>query len=110
MINKIIQLLHLLLIIGIISSIFINDINVKNIFFTLLIFLFMQYITNYGKCGLTELEYIIKGEKYQEGFLYRLIKPIIVIPEKYFNKYIYILHIIWIIILAYQLDYFNNKI
>jgi hypothetical protein len=48
----------------------------------------MQYITNYGKCGLTELEYIIKGKKYQEGFLYRLIKPIIVIPEKYFNIYI----------------------
>jgi hypothetical protein len=86
MISKIIQLLHLLLVIGIILSIFITNINIKQIFFTLLIFLFMQHIINYGKCGLTELEYIIKG-------------------EKYFNNYLYILHIIWIIILGYQLDY-----
>jgi hypothetical protein len=105
MISKIIQLLHLLLVIGIILSIFITNIDIKQIFFTLLNFLFMQHIINYGKCGLTELEYIIKGEKYQEGFIYRLIKPIITIPEKYFNKYLYILHIIWIIILGYQLNY-----
>ena len=41
--------------------------------------------------------------KYKEGFLYRLIKPILTTPEEYVNKYIYLLHILWIIILFVQL-------
>ena len=106
MINTIgiIQLLHLLLVIGVFSSIFIQNYNIKQLALTFLIFILVQYITNYGKCGLTELEYIYKGEQYQEGFLYRLIKPIITVQEIYFNKYIYLAHIIWIIILGYQLN------
>jgi hypothetical protein len=97
----------ILLVIGIVLSIFIDNINIKQIFLTLLIFLFLQYITNYGKCGLTELEYIIKGDKYQEGFLYRLIKPIITIPELYFTKYLVYFHILWVLILVYQLKLYK---
>ena len=103
MIIKIIQLIHLAMIIAVISSVFIPNYQLKKYSFTFLIFIFFQWITNYGKCGLTELEYVIKGEKYKEGFIYRIIKPIITVPEKYFNNYIYITHITWILILALQL-------
>ena len=52
---------------------------------------------------LTQLEYYIMGEKYKDGFLYRLINPIIKVPENYFDKYLYIVHIIFITTLIYQL-------
>ena len=105
MIVTLINLLHLVLIISLIGSVFIPNIEFKKICFTLLIYILIQYITNYGKCGLTELEYIITGTEYKEGFMYRLIKPVITIPEEYFNKHMYWLHYLWILILGYQLYY-----
>jgi hypothetical protein len=103
MITNIIQLLHLFLVLGVASSVFIPDIQTKKLALTFLLFIFVQYITNYGKCGLTELEYAIKGENYKEGFIYRLVKPIISVPEKYFDEHLYWIHVIWILILGYQL-------
>lgn len=107
MIIKIIYFIHLILVLILFCSIFINDYNIKKYSFVFMIFIFLQYITNYGKCGLTELEYIFKKEKYQEGFIYRIIKPIITIPEKYFDNYLFMLHIIWIFILWKQLNNIN---
>ena len=103
MIIKIINLLHTILVIFLCISIFIDNYQIKKTALILLLFLFLQYITNYGKCGLTELEYLFKGEKYKEGFIYRLINPVITIPETYFNKYYYLFHITLIIILWVQL-------
>ena len=104
MIIKIIQLLHLVLIITIFSSVFIPEKEIKKLSFTMLLFIFAQFITNYGKCGLTELEYAIRGEKCKEGFIYRLVKPIITVPEKYFDHHLYWIHVLWILILGYQLS------
>jgi hypothetical protein len=103
-IKLIIQILHILLFLFLSCSIFISEIKIKQIALIILIFLFIQYIINYGKCGLTELEYFIMGEKYKEGFLYRLITPVIKRDENYFNYYYYIFHILWIIILCYQIQ------
>ena len=107
MINKIISLviyiLHLILVICLVTSIFINNNTFKHMSLIILIFLLIHYITNNSMCLLTELEYYFKKEKYKEGFLYRLIKPILTTPEEYVNKYIYLLHILWIIILFVQL-------
>ena len=100
---KIINSLHLTLIIFLCMSIFIDDNRVKHVALVLLIYMLLQYITNYGRCGLTELEYMIKGEKYKEGFLYNLINPVITVSETYFNKSYYCVHILWIIILWIQL-------
>ena len=108
MITKLIQLLHLILVLGVSASVFIPNNQLKKLSFTLLIFLFLQYLTNYGKCGLTELEYVFKGEKYQEGFIYKLVKPIITVPEKYFDQQLYFLHTIWVLILGYQLNMFKK--
>lgn len=104
MIVLLIQGLHLLLIGSLAISIFIPNIQFKIFCLTLLVFMLFHYITNYGKCGLTQLEYLFMGEKYKEGFLYRLIKPVITIPEEYFNKHFFYVHIIYIIILFYQIN------
>lgn len=108
MIIKIIQLIHFILVVLVVGSAFIPNYELKKYSFTFLIFIFAQWITNYGKCGLTELEYVIKGEKYKEGFIYRVVKPIITVPEKYFENYLYLAHITWTTILALQL--MKNKI
>jgi len=102
MIIEIIQLLHLLLVASISLSIFLPFAQLKYYSLVLLVYILFQYVTNYGKCGLTQLEYYIMGEKYQEGFLYRLIKPVITVSESYFDNYVFLLHIIYIIILSYQ--------
>ena len=108
MIIKIIQLLHLILVITLIGSVFVSNYQLKQYAFTFLIFIFIQYITNYGKCGLTELEYVFKGDKYQEGFIYRIVKPVITVPEKYFENYLYLAHISWTLILGLQLMKYSN--
>lgn len=103
MIVKIIQSIHILLILFISSSIFVPNYKIKEISLTLLLFMLFQYMTNYGKCGLTQIEYLFMGDKYKEGFIYRIINPIICVPEEYFNKYFYCIHILYIVILGYQL-------
>ena len=80
---KLIQLLHIILVIGLVLSIFINSFPYKHLALIFLIFLLLHYITNNNVCMLTELEYYFLGEKYQEGFLHRLIKPVLTTPEKY---------------------------
>ena len=104
-ITKIINFAHGILVLGVVVSVFVDNYQYKKFAFTLLVFILAQFVTNYGKCGLTELEYLFKGEKYTEGFIYRLVKPVITIPENYFDKYLYILHILWIGILWKQLNY-----
>jgi hypothetical protein len=102
MIVEIIQILHLILVFYLFSSIFVKNVNHKCNALAFLIFLLFHYLTRYGKCGLTELEYMIKGEAYQEGFLYRLIKPVITVREDYFENSLFYIHLIWIAILIYQ--------
>lgn len=101
--SQIIQLLHIILIISIVSSVFIDNIEVKKFILSILMLLFIQYVTNYGRCGLTEIEYMILGEKYKEGFIYRLIKPVIDVSEEYVEYNIIILHTIWMFILYFQI-------
>lgn len=102
-ITPIINLIHHALVYGLVISVFVDNYAYKKLALTLLIFILAQFITNYGKCGLTELEYLFKGEKYQEGFIYRIVKPIITIPEKYFDNLFYVVHMLWIGILWKQL-------
>lgn len=100
---NIIKLIHLLIVLAVISAPFINNYAFKENVFVFLIYLLLQYISGYERCGLTELEYLIMGEKYQEGFIYRLIKPMITLPEHYFDRYTFGIHIIFLYVLYYQL-------
>ena len=112
-ISNIIWILHLFLVLCIFFSVFIDDKLIKIFSLAFLCYLLLQYMTGYEKCGLTELEYYIKGDNYKEGFLFRLIKPVIRVPEKYFYKKLYLVHLLWILILLYELGYLSmlyNKI
>ena len=44
------------------------------------------------------------GEEYQHGFIYRIINPLIKVPEAYFDKWLIIIHIIYVITLYTQLN------
>ena len=103
MLYNIIQYILVIIIFFIILSIFYNNIKLKEIVLSILILLMIKYLTGYDRCGLTEIEYLLKGEKYKEGFIYRIIKPILTIPEQYFENYLFILHSLYIIILITQL-------
>jgi hypothetical protein len=103
MIKNIINILHLILVIFIIIAPFVDIKEIKTNVLIILIYLLFQYLTGYNKCGLTELEYYVMKEDYQEGFLYRIISPVIKIPEKYFDNWLYVIHIIYVSILIYQL-------
>ena len=107
MLNIIIKLLHLILVIFIVIAPFLPNKQIKFNIFIILVYLLFQYLTGYNRCGLTELEYYVMGEKYQEGFLYRLINPIIKLPEDYFDKCILVFHLIYVFILGMQIYFFN---
>lgn len=99
-----IKIAHLAIVIGLVASIFVNSCIIKELALTLLIFLLVQYAFGFKKCGLTQLEYVILGkDKYQQGFIYRLVNPVITVPEKYFYNGLFYFHILWIVILIYQI-------
>ena len=101
----IIRIAHIIIIVSILLSILIPNCCFKKLILTLLIFLLIQYLIGYEKCGLTQLEYHILKEKYQEGFLYRLINPLIKIRQDYFYHGIWYIHCFIIVILMYQIYY-----
>lgn len=104
MLEIIIKIIHLVLVIFILIAPFVNNIQIKINVFIILCYLLFQYLTGYNRCGLTVLEYYVMGKEYEEGFLYRLITPIIKVPENYFDKCIFGIHLIYIIILMLQLN------
>jgi hypothetical protein len=104
MIYNIIQLIHIIIILLFIISLFYPNKEFKKIILSVVILLLIKYILGYERCGLTEIEYLFKGERYKEGFIYRIIKPIIVIPESYFKNCLFIIHLIYITILYYQIQ------
>ena len=103
MLANIIKLFHLVVVFLLVIAPIYPNIRLKNIVFILLLYLLFQYISGYERCGLTELEYIVMKEKYKEGFIYRLVNPIIKVPEKYFDQYLMYIHLIYIVILYVQL-------
>lgn len=102
-IKYLIQAIHLFLVLLIVLSLFIPNQKLKEMVLVILLLVMSKYITGDTKCGLTRLEYLVTGSEYQEGFIYRLITPLLTIPEEYFEKHLFTFHSIWIIVLIYQL-------
>lgn len=99
---KLIRVIHII-IIGLLGiAPFVTNRRYKVYALTFLIYLVLQYISGYQRCGLTELEYLIIGEKYGSGFLYRIINPLITLDERYFDNYLHIIHTIYIVVLSFQ--------
>ena len=102
---QLIRVAHFLIVIAWLASIFVPNAAYKNAAVLFLLFVLFQFSTNYGKCGLTQLEYWITGREYENGFIYRLMNPYLKVTEDYFDKGYYIVHISYIFILLYQLDF-----
>jgi hypothetical protein len=88
----------------------ITDCYLKKLILIFMIFLCIQYITKYGKCGLINFERFFLKEKFKEGFIYRLIKPIICYKKNIIYKNYFILILIYMIILYIQLDNAGHNI
>jgi len=100
---NLINFIHFIIVLLVVISPFINNRVLKNNVLIFLLYLLFQYITGYQKCGLTELEYIFMGQDYQHGFLYRIINPLIKVPESYFDKWLIVIHLIYVFVLYSQL-------
>lgn len=99
-----IRLVHLALVVIVFISVFVSNCTIKEISLIILVFLLVKYIIGVDKCILTQIEYRIMGEKnYQKGFIYRFMNPISKLSETYFNYGLFVLNIIWIGVLIYQL-------
>ena len=99
---KIIQFIHILLILYIILGPFILPNHTKNIISILLLILY-RWITNNDTCTLTTIENKLTNNN--NGFIYRIVSPIYNIRESTFNKQLYIISILWIIFLTSKIIY-----
>jgi hypothetical protein len=95
-----IQAIHAVLILSVAIAPLVPNRQYKIYALTFLLYLAFQHATGYQRCGLTDLEYILLGKQYQSGFLYRLINPLVSCAnETCFDKYLHIVHLLYIIIL-----------
>ena len=101
--DNIILLFHITLFYIFALSPLIEDVYLKKLLLIIIIFICIQFITKYGKCGIINIERIFTKEKFKEGFFYRLIKPVICYKKNAIYQDYFYLIIIYIIILYYQL-------
>jgi hypothetical protein len=101
--DNVILLCHIMLFYTIIVSPFINDYALKKIIIILLIFFTGQWLSNYGKCGLINIEKYFLKDNFKNGFVYRLIKPVICYKKNIFYRTYFEIVLIYIFILYYQL-------
>lgn len=106
MIVHAIQALHLALVVGVVVSPFIPVLLYKQYALAFLLFLVLQFFLNHGECGLTTIEAVVLGEKRVDGFLYRLINPIVRFNHTEFYHYIRLYHATYILILIGQIQSF----
>jgi len=102
--DNIITILHIVLLFVIAISPFINDLHLKKLILIFLIFLCIQFLTNYGKCGIINIERFFLKENFKKGFCYRLIKPVISHKHNIFYKEYFEIILIYILVLWIQLD------
>ena len=105
--NDIILFFHIALFYIMALGPIITDCYLKRLILILTMFLCVQYVFKYGKCGLISIERFFLKDKFKEGFVYRLIKPIICYKQNVIYKKYFPLIIIYMIILYIQLEKAN---
>ena len=101
--DDIILLCHIIFFYCIATSPFNNDYALKKIILILLLFFCAQWMSNYGKCGLINIEKYFLKDKFKTGFVYRLIKPVICYKTNIFYKHYFEIVLIYIFVLYVQL-------
>jgi hypothetical protein len=108
--DDIILFFHICFIYLMALSIIFDNCDYKKIAFILLTFLLVQYLTQYGKCGLISIERFFLKDNFKNGFVYRLVKPVV----DYRNNPIYdnymVIFLAYIFILLVQIKLYNCNI
>lgn len=102
--NDIILFCHIALFYTLALSPLITDCYIKKIILILIMFLCVQYVAKYGKCGIINIEKFFLKEKFKQGFFYRLIKPVICYKQNIIYKNYFNIIIIYMLILYIQLE------
>ena len=100
--DNIIYILHILLFLFFLFSPFVDDCAWKVNSLVLLLFIFGHFVFKYGKCGIINVERFFLGEKFKEGFCYRLIKPVISYKNNIFYDEYFNILVAYIFVLLYQ--------
>ena len=93
---KIIQLIHLILVLYVVFGPYFFPNRISDII-VILFFILYRWITNDNTCTLTKIESKLTGNG--NGFIYRIVNPIYQMRESRFNKLLYFITISWLIIL-----------
>jgi len=88
MIEYIIKLIHLLIVLIVLVSPFINNALIKKNVIFLLIYIIFRNITGYKNCGLTKLESKFSNKPLDTGFIYKIISPFSNVKKYDFYKLI----------------------
>ena len=107
--DDIILLFHIMLFYVFALSPLITDCYIKKLILVLMMFLSLQYVSKYGKCGLINIERfliekVLKKKNFKEGFIYRLIKPLVCYKQNVIYKNSFSLIIVYMVILYIQLE------
>jgi hypothetical protein len=104
---NIINYFHLIFLIFLIISPFIDDCAIKVNAFILISFIIFHFITQYGKCGIINIERFFLKENFKDGFFYKLIKPIISYKNNIFYYKLFNIVVLYCFILFLQI--YNNN-
>jgi hypothetical protein len=102
--DDLILLCHIMLFYSLALSPLITDCYLKKINLILIMFLCIQYVTKYGKCGLINIERFFLKENFKQGFVYRLVKPVVCYKQNAVYKNYFKLIIIYMLVLYLQLE------
>ena len=94
---------YLYLLIGILS-IFLKK-QLDRTYIIILIFMLLKLITNYRLCTVSYIECKLRNVKHEDGYLNQVLDPII---DLRFTNHYYIILLLSIVILYYDLIVFNN--
>ena len=95
--DNLIKIIHFILVGFVILAPFSGSKALINMNIILLGYMSLRWISGYEKCGLTELEYIVSGKPYGQGFLYRLLNGVTKMKENKFNVFIISITVLWLI-------------
>lgn len=91
---NIVNVIHLAMILFGVIGPFTNNRTVLKLSLQLIIFVLFHWITKFGKCQLTELEARLRGQPRDQGYIYKILQPIINVREHHLNYVIYIVTVI----------------
>ena len=94
---KIIQIIHLLIILYILVGPFFKN-HLDNTI-VLITFILYRWITDDNNCTVTKIESYLTGN--DEGFIFRIVNPIYKLNENKLNKLLYFFMISWLIIIIF---------